>query len=398
MGQLLQAILWQRQKKRQLVAAGTGLALGMAFVLLAMQLYLSTRQTFSAEQRPESQYEYLILNKPVSGLNSLSLLSKRFGAAFKPYEWNALAEQPFIVDVAPFTTNQFSISSNLQEEMGMYADLFFEAVPDAFLDTLPPDWGWEEGDTFLPVIMNKDWLDLYNFNVAVMYNLPQLSEESVKELNFRVRVAGQGQTKLFSSKVVAFSYRLPSLMIPLSFMEWGNKNFGEKEDGIYKLMVAVEDAADPDLKAYLQEKGFEANTEKTGRQSFRAIAQATASLIGVIGALFILLSILLVTITLQLLISRAKDEVAMMIILGYAPTQVQSSLLRQAARLLVPSLLAGAVLFAITAITIHQWLGPQVATGAPIHLLTILTGLGIVGLTFLLAQKSIQQSLQKSSI
>lgn len=395
MAKLMQQILWQRQKKRQLLAAGTGLALGLAFIMLAVQLFVSTQLTLAPDPTQESRYEYLILNKPVSGLNSLSLLSKRFGAAFKPYELSALEQQPFVVDVAPFTTNQFSISSNLQEEMGMYADLFFESVPDTFLDTVPESWGWQEGDSFLPVIMNKDWLDLYNFNVAMMYNLPQLSEESVKEMQFRVRVSGKGRSQTFSSRVVAFSYRLPSLMIPLSFMQWANTEYGEKAAGIYKLIIAVEDAAHPDLKAYLAEKGIETNTEKTGRQSFQAIAQLAATLVGVIGILFTLLSILVVTVTLQLLISRAKDELELMLTLGYDPPAVSRSLLRQTSILLLPSLLTGAALFVGAALALHQVLGAQVIAGPAIHLVTILAGVGISVLSFVLAQQSIHFSIRQ---
>lgn len=397
MAKLMQQILWQRQKKSQLLAAGTGLALGLAFIMLAVQLFVSTQLTLSPERGQKSQYEYLILNKPVSGLNSLSLLSKRFGAAFKPYELTELKEQPFVEDVAAFTTNQFSISSNLQEEMGMYADLFFEAVPDAFLDTLPSNWGWQEGETFLPVIMNKDWLDLYNFNVAMMYNLPQLSEESVKEMNFKVRVSGKGRSQSFRSQVIAFSYRLPSLMIPLSFMEWANAEFGEEEDGIYKIIIAVEDAADPDLKEYLAQKGFETNTEKTGRQSFKAVAQMTATLIGVIGVLFTLLSILVVTVTLQLLISRAREELDMMITLGYAPDMVSRSMLQQASRLLMPSLLLGALLFMAAAVSLHQLLGSAIMAGPAIHIISVIVGVVISGLTFIIARKSIHSSVHRKT-
>lgn len=395
--QLLRQILWQRQKKRQLLIAGSGLALGLAFIMLALQLFVSTQQTVS-KRGPDSKYEYLILNKPVSGLNSLSMLNKRFGAAFKPYEIEELAAQPFIHDVAPFTTNQFAISSNLQEEMGMYADLFFESVPDAFMDTLPPEWGWSAGASFVPVVMTKDWLDIYNFNVAMMYDLPQLSEETVKEMNFKLRISGKGKSETFSSRLVAFSYRLPSLMIPLSFMEWANAKYGEEEGRTQKVILATPDAAAPALTTYLEEKGYETNTEKTGRQSFRAIAQATATLIGIIGGLFTLLSVVVVTVTLQLLISRAREELTLMLTLGYDPKMVEQAMLRQSLRLLLPSALIGLALFVGAAFALHQWVGQQqLLQGPVVNGYALAGGILVVVLTFLLARKSIRAALQQQT-
>ncbi len=395
--QLLRQILWQRQKKRQLLIAGSGLALGLAFIMLALQLFVSTQQTV-AERNQDSTYEYLILNKPVSGLNSLSMLNKRFGAAFKPYEIRELAEQPFIHDVAPFTTNQFAISSNLQEEMGMYADLFFESVPDAFMDTLPSEWGWSEGESFVPVVMTKDWLDIYNFNVAMMYDLPQLSEETVKEMNFKLRISGKGKSKTFSSRVVAFSYRLPSLMIPLSFMEWANAQYGEEEARTQKVILATPDAAAPALTAYLEEKGYETNTEKTGRQSFRALAQATATLIGIIGGLFTLLSVVVVTVTLQLLISRAREELTLMLTLGYDPKMVEQAMLRQSLRLLLPSALFGLALFVAAAFALHQWVGQQQLLHGPVvNGYAVIGGVLVVILTFWLARQSIRAAIHQQT-
>ncbi len=356
MQQLLVKILWKGQRRRQLLWAITGLTLGSWMIMLAMAFYWQTATMLAPAKGRQEAYEYLILSKPVSALNSLNMLSDKWGSAFRERELDELRSQPFITNVSPVLTNTYRIESNLAQQLEMYADLFFEAVPDAFMDTLPPEWHWAAGDTFLPVIMTKDWLELYNFNVAMMYNLPQLSEESLMALEFDVIVSGNDQRTTFRSKVVGFSYRLPSLMVPYTFMEWANDKYGSGQPVVSRVIIATEDAADPRLKDYLTAKGLDANTEKTGRTSFRSIALSVAALTAIIGLLIAFLSVIIVMVTLQLLVSRRQPEIDILLQLGYRPGDITRLFLRRAAGLLLASLLAGLALFGASGYVLYSWL------------------------------------------
>lgn len=328
MARLLTRILWRSHPRWQLLAGGGGFLLGLLLMMLAVHVYISLNKVMNRHDEGAHQYEYLIITKPVSTLNSLSLLSKSLGAGFNQRELNAIAEESLVKDMAPVKANGFDIQSNLSEDFDFYADLYFEAVPDRFLDTIPENWGWTEGDT-LPIMLSKDWLDIYNFNVTMMYDMPQLSPETIRSMIFRVVVMGKGQRQAFPAQVVGFSYRLPSVLVPLDFLEWANDQYGYEQPTIGKVLIAVEDAASPEVKKWLEQKNYQASTEKTGRQSFRAMAQLVFSISGLIGLLFVILSLVIFVITLQLLLSQSKTEVARLIELGYTPGYLLRHVLRQ---------------------------------------------------------------------
>lgn len=396
MSRLLQDdILWSQHRKRQLWLAGIALAVGMGFIMAAIWLGMAAWQKVRPADEERGALEYLIINKPVSALNSLSFMSKKMGAAFKPYELEALREQPFIVRADPFVANQYDINSNLQEQLGMVADLFFEAVPTAYLDTVPPNWDWQPGDALVPVIMNKDWLDLYNFNVAVMYNLPQLSASSLQKMTFDVRISGNGQSASFKSKVMAFSYRMPSLMVPASFMTWANEHYSQTKPPMHRIILATPDASAPALTSYLAAKGFEANTEKTGRQSFRTIAFATSSVAAVLGMLFTVLALGVLILTLRLLISQSKEEITLMITLGYAHLRLQKAMIKQLAPLVVLGFLAGSGLFAIGVVILRPLLEPILPViSLPPLLAAVLGGVLVSGFILATSYTAVRKALR----
>ena len=58
----------------------------------------------------------------------------------------------------------------------MSTQMFFESVPDAYIDVKSADWRFDERSDFLPIILPRNYLNLYNFGFAQSRNLPQLSE------------------------------------------------------------------------------------------------------------------------------------------------------------------------------------------------------------------------------
>lgn len=66
--------------------------------------------------------------------------------------------------------------------IGMRTYLFFESVPDRFLDVRSDEWGFEEGSEFVPIILPRNYLNLYNFGFASTRGLPQVSEDLVRVL------------------------------------------------------------------------------------------------------------------------------------------------------------------------------------------------------------------------
>ena len=46
------------------------------------------------------------------------------------------------------------------------SEIFFESVPDGFLDVTLEQWKWSEGDTTVPIVLPRSYINMYNFTFA----------------------------------------------------------------------------------------------------------------------------------------------------------------------------------------------------------------------------------------
>ena len=210
-------LIWQllRQHVSVLQLAGflvTNLV-GVAIVLTAVQLY---RDVTPALQVPDSflDNDFIILTKEVEGAG----IGK---TSFTQTELAELAEQPFTEALGEFTPARYSVMGGISlAGIGMRTYLFFESVPDRFLDVRSDEWGFEEGSEFVPIILPRNYLNLYNFGFASTRGLPQVSEDLVRGITLDLDLSGRGQFRNLKGRVVAFSNRLNTILVPEEFIRW----------------------------------------------------------------------------------------------------------------------------------------------------------------------------------
>ena len=113
------------------------------------------------------------------------------------------------------------------------ADLFFESVPDSFLDQKPESWEWEENATFVPIMVPKFYLDLWNFGLAPSRSeYPALSMETASLMPIEIFI-GSEKSVIMQGRFVAFSKRINSVLVPRNFLEWANTRFAEEAEQEY---------------------------------------------------------------------------------------------------------------------------------------------------------------------
>ena len=88
MKKILQKIFNARQSKGQLVFAGVGFMLGLLLLLLSVHLYIKINELLAPN---ESASDYLIINKKVGMMNTLTLAR----ADFAPEEIKEIEKQSF---------------------------------------------------------------------------------------------------------------------------------------------------------------------------------------------------------------------------------------------------------------------------------------------------------------
>ena len=242
-------LIWQllRQHVSVLQLAGflvTNLV-GVAIVLTAVQLY---RDVTPALQAPDSflDNDFIILTKEVEGAG----IGK---TSFTQTELAELAEQPFTEALGEFTPARYSVMGGISlAGIGMRTYLFFESVPDRFLDVRSDEWGFEEGSEFVPIILPRNYLNLYNFGFASTRGLPQVSEDLVRGITLDLDLSGRGQFRNLKGRVVAFSNRLNTILVPEEFIRWSNRRFADKPAADpSRIILEVRNAADDRIHEYL---------------------------------------------------------------------------------------------------------------------------------------------------
>lgn len=202
-------LLWKLLRSHLSVAQTVGFALagvvGMTIVLTSVQAYRDVMPVFDA---PDSfmRGDYLVLSKRVGALQTIGLGS----SDFTPGELEELGGQPFVRDVGAFTPADYRVKGTVgMGGVQLSTYLFFEAVPDRFLDVASGKWKYEPGDGDIPIIIPRNYLNLYNYGFAKSQGLPQISEGIFQRVSLGIEVAGNGG--LNSSGAVSSGCRTASI-------------------------------------------------------------------------------------------------------------------------------------------------------------------------------------------
>ena len=108
----------------------------------------------------------------------------------------------------------FGKIGNAQAGLGFTTDMFFEAIPDRYVDADLSKWNYRLGGDTIPVILPKNYLNLYNFGFASTKGLPALSEAMVGMVQIRFYLRGTQQNRQMAGRVVAFSDRINTILVP----------------------------------------------------------------------------------------------------------------------------------------------------------------------------------------
>lgn len=304
----------------QLAAFFLSNLLGVFVVLLALQFYRDVKPLFT-EGDGFLRSDYLILNKRLSALDVLGGSAQTFGEA----ELDELRRQPFCRSVGAFTASRYDVALRLavQGMPAMGTDMFFESVPDEFLDVDTRAWTFDADHPAVPIILPRTYLALYNFGFARSKSLPQLSEGLVGSLGMQVVLSGNGREERMVARVVGFSTRLNTILVPDTFMRWSNQRFAPQADAApTRLIVEVQNPADDAIPRYMDAHGFELEDDKleAGRTMF--FLRVAAGLVLCVGLLISALAFYLLMLSIYLLVEKNAEKLQNLLLIGYSPRRV----------------------------------------------------------------------------
>ena len=321
---LLKKLIRTSSGRSRNTMAVIGLFIAMLLILAAVQIQSNYQQILYSKTSQDSIADFLVINKIVT--------DKNIGeATLSTAEINDLKQQPFVEKIGTLTPSRFRVGvQSVSKQIPFYSDFFFESVPDVFLDVNSPDWQWNETSTYIPMIIPNMFLDMYNFGFAQSQHLPQLSQDLIKNLPVQIDIQTPNGMVNYYGRVVGFSDRISSVLVPQPFMDWANKKFGtDVNQQPSRVIIQTKDASSPQLTDYLSKHNLSTNAEKTRFEKYRGIINAVVVSSWVMGGLMFLFALLIFTLFIQLTIASAKEEIVLLITLGAAPKQLQGFLRKQ---------------------------------------------------------------------
>ena len=318
-------LIWKLLRKHISIAQLCGFFLanfiGMTIVLLSIQFYKDVIPMFEAGDSFLKK-EYIVVTKKVNALNSII----RKDNTFSKKEIIELSNQPFVQNLGTFTPSQFKVTAGMGmtgTSLGMTTEMFFESVPDEFVDANLDKWKFNEENNLIPIIIPRNYLNLYNFGFAQSRNLPQLSEGLMSLIQMDINLSGNGDYRNFKGNIVGFSNRLNTILVPQSFMDWANKEFSSEVNiNPSRLIVEINNPTDATVAQYFQQKGYETEDGKLDNGKASYFLRVIIIIVLCIGLIISILSFYILILSIYLLVQKNTTKFENLLLIGYAPTKI----------------------------------------------------------------------------
>lgn len=290
--------------------------IGMIIILCGVQIYSDLKPMFTGEESLIGN-DYVIITKPVERVG-------RNATTFTHEEVDALGDESFVVNIGEFVSSQYEVYGSIMfGGRKISTMMFFESVPDMFIDVETDKWHFSPDSNEIPIIIPRNYLNLYNFGFSHTQNLPQITENLIKSMALTVELSGNGQVKNYTGRVVGFSDRLNTILVPMDLMIWANGYYANTApEGASRLIIEVRNPGDPEVVDYLAEHGFVAEEKPSESSKALLLLKVCIAIIILIGLIFSILSIVIFTLSIYLLLQKNSEKLENLVLIGHKPSQV----------------------------------------------------------------------------
>lgn len=334
--------------------------IGLVVILSGVQIYNDAKPFMGGGEESLIGNDYVAISKRVerNGLNQ--------EVCFTQNEIDELLKSDMIYNVGNFTAANFEVKARLEIGAGTPAFstiMFFEAVPDEFIDVDLSKWhvdidkiianrnavnsgivAQEDiAPVVIPIIVPRNYLNLYNFGLSRSQDLPQITDELMQSLEIEVNISGEAREidangnnvrrkDDYAGYIVGFSDRLNTILVPQDFIEWANGYYGdaamtqtadgEAANGPSRLILEVANPSDPAFIDFLEEKNYISEDQPSESGKAMVILERSVTVVVAIGALFCILSIIILTLSIYLLLQKNIDKLENLVLIGHTPLMV----------------------------------------------------------------------------
>lgn len=295
---------------------------GMLIVLLGFQFYHDVVPIFTAEDS-FMKSDFMIVNKKIGTASSISGRSNTFSNS----EIDEISEQSFSDKIGKFTSTEYKVDANMSVNGVPVLDngeISFESVPDNFVEVKQlSDWKYTPGSKIVPIILPRIYLTMYNFGFAQSHSLPKISDGLIGMIDFQIFVHGNKKQAQFKGKVIGFSSRLSSILVPQTFMDWSNNEYapGQQTEPT-RLIMSLKNPGDQNFTKYLDKKGYEIENDKLNAEKTTYFLKMMVTMVMVVGLIISVLSFYILMLSIYLLVQKNSSKLENLLLIGYSPGHV----------------------------------------------------------------------------
>ena len=320
-------MLQKLQKRTLNVSQIIGYALtffvGITIILSISQFYLDIKPLLS-KHTDMFKSKSAVINKNISIFKTID----KEKIYFTDIEINELKEQSFTKDISVFNSATFKINAytNKTESIPVfYTDLFFESVPDKYLDVETDEWNWKASLDFIPIIIPDNYLKLYNFGFAESQGLPVLSKNTISQIEFNIKISGNNKSKEYKSKIVGFSNKVNSILVPDDFLSWANKEFGRTDKTkTSRVLIEFNNPSDDAILEYFNKNNYSINKDELELSKLLFFFKLALIFVLFIAVVIILLSVSFIVLSFNYIIQRNKELLINLYNIGYNHNRIST--------------------------------------------------------------------------
>lgn len=345
----MKGLMWKLLRKHistpQLIGFSIANLIGLTIVILAVQFYCDVLPVFTDEES-FIRKDYLIITRNISSAGAIMGTS----AEFSDEDIADIEQQPWCRRVGKFTSSKFSIIASIGGGSSpmIRTMFFFESIPNNFIDVDSTSWHFDPQRPQVPVILSREYLSLYNFGFAATQGMPKVSEGEVSSVPLTFNLAGNGHSDMMNGRIVGFSNRLNTIIVPDEFMRWANARYGTGEvQQPLRLVVEVNRPGDPKIQAYMDAHKYMIAGDKMASSKTYYFLTLIIIIVIVIGVLISLLSFFVLMLSIYLLLQKNTKKLQDLIMLGYSPRQVSAPYVKMVVLINVAVLIASVVLMLV---------------------------------------------------
>jgi hypothetical protein len=317
---MLNKLLFKNQDRKQLVIAMIGAFMGITFLITSIHYLIKVNEFGQGADilGPNT----IIVQKKVSNSSSLNLTK----TDFSKNEIKSMIDEPFIKDVRPVISNNFDVSFQTDDPMVPYfrTDVFIQTVDENFLDVKTTKWHWSKGDQFVPIIMPREFLVMLNTFMSAS-GIPQVSDDLAMGIKFKFKLWNSEKQieERVDAKIIGFTNEVSSLLVPESFMKYGNDMYSDGSDQkITQIMISGEESQFGLVEDLLTKRGLESKNSQMMIGRLKSVVGTLILVVLGVSIIAVFVSGLVLIQYMQLLMSRNLYEVRTLMRMGYHPSEL----------------------------------------------------------------------------